>query len=348
MHLTELARLGDLAPEWDAVVDRMAQPSPFLRSWWLESVVSGEPRYLVVRDGDRLVGGLPLERSAALGGEWWSFIGSGRLEPDHLDVVAAPDEVAATLELIAAHLSRGSRVVDLQGVPAASPLVDALPGIGRSSYLMVAPYVRLPDTPEDYLASLPGRMRSTIKRTGKRLAKAGVEFRVVDDPADWERALDAFEQLHDSRWGDSSAFLDVSASFRAAVLAGLEAGEVWIGELVAEDGTVIATEIEFVVGDTVSFYQAGRLTDHDYRGSGSVLRYELISRAIDDGYRVFDLLRGGEPYKSDWANAERDLLRVRRGVGVRGAVAATAAEANVALQKFLTRVRRRGVDSAGE
>ena len=87
-------------------------------------------------------------------------------------------------------------------------------------------------------------------------------------------------------------------------------------ELVTADGTVIATELDLVVGPRVAFYQAGRLTDHEWRGSGSVLRYRILERAIDRGALEYDLLRGDEPYKAEWSTGSRQLLRCRFAVGL--------------------------------
>jgi CelD/BcsL family acetyltransferase involved in cellulose biosynthesis len=73
-----------------------------------------------------------------------------------------------------------------------------------------------------------------------------------------------------------------------------------------------------VAGDRVAFYQAGRLTDHDLRGSGSVLKAEVVRWAAATGHGEFDFLRGAESYKDDWASSSRWVRRVRVGVGLWG------------------------------
>lgn len=115
-------------------------------------------------------------------------------------------------------------------------------------------------------------MRSTITRTAKRLAKAGVTFRVVGgpdtEPADVDRSLSVLHELHDGRWGDESGFLASWDSFAVAARSGAAVGEVRFHELVSADGEIVAIETDFVVGGRMSFYQAGRLTEHELRGSG--------------------------------------------------------------------------------
>ena len=78
---------------------------------------------------------------------------------------------------------------------------------------------------------------------------------------------------------------------------------------------VVATEMDLVASHRVAFYQAGRLTDREWRGSGSVLKAHIIGWAIAEGHEEFDFLRGDEAYKSDWASQRRELVRVRFGIG---------------------------------
>ncbi|NLA34407.1 MAG: GNAT family N-acetyltransferase [Actinobacteria bacterium] len=328
------------AVAWDALVDQMELPSPFLRSWWLDAVAASLPagveaQIVLVLDGAELIGGLALQRTTVRGVEVLSLLGSGPLEPDHLDVVAAPDRRAEVGAALRSWMGRpGSRMFDLRGVAGGSTLVDVVPGWGEVTEQEVAPFVPLPASPEEYLAARGGRTRSTVKRTAKRLAAAGVEFREIDsaDPVAVEGALETLAGLHDGRWGDASGFLAAWTPFSAAVRAGAAVGEVRFGELVDSSGTPIAIEVDFVIGGRTSFYQAGRLTDHDFRGSGSVLRYRIISAAIERGDHEFDLLRGGENYKAEWASTQRALLRIRRGVGPLGKALVGVARANVALQ----------------
>ena len=125
----------------------------------------------------------------------------------------------------------------------------------------------------------------------------------------------------------------------------MEADEFRFTELVDSDGDTVAIEVDFDVAGRTSFYQAGRRTDHELRGSGSMLRYAIVSDAIERGNREFDLLRGGEDYKAAWATDRRGLLRIRRGVGPQGIAVVAAARANVVAQRAIERYRRRGEDN---
>ena len=96
-------------------------------------------------------------------------------------------------------------------------------------------------------------------------------------------------------------------------------GDVVIHELRADDGEVVATELDMGVGRRLAFYQAGRRTEREWRAAGSVLKADVIEWAIDEGFEEYDLLRGDESYKSDWATERRELIRGpvrRRAAGI--------------------------------
>ena len=333
LRTVRLGALGALAGAWDELAAAGDRPSPFLRSWWLDHAAEGEPAIVCCLDDDGLLGGAAFEidRIGRIGPriERVRCLGQGELAPDHLDVVARPDRRDEVVEAVLAWLRReGSRIVDLDGLRADGVLARRLSQhvIERTA----APWASLRTEGGDpdgaaYLAGRRGQVRSTVSRTRKRLQQAGCTIARVP-VEETERALDDLARLHDGRWGDRSGFLGAWARFRAAAAVGLARGEVWATEARAEDGTVVATEWDLLTPTGVAFYQAGRSLDREWRGAGSVVRADVVLAAAGSGRDEYDLLRGDEPYKQDWATGTRELVRVRFGVGPAGrAVAAGAA-----------------------
>lgn len=317
-----------LPGEWDDLVGQMAHPSPFLRQWWINGVPQGTPQIVVVRRGAHLIGGAAFEVDhvgpPGLNITRVRCLGQGPLAPDHLDVVARPADVDDVTDAVVAWLrGSGPRIIDLDGLAADGSLATALaPFIAdRTS----APYASLADGADAYLAARPGTLRSTVSRTTKRLTKGGATIGPVAARGDSDtarvrarQALDDLHELHDQRWADESGFLDAWPRFHAAAMAGLASGDVVISEVVAADGAVVATELDLVCGNVVAFYQAGRRTDREWRGAGSALRADILRRSATQGATEYDMLRGDEPYKADWATGSRDLVRVRFGVSATG------------------------------
>jgi len=61
----------------------------------------------------------------------------------------------------------------------------------------------------------------------------------------------------------------------------------------------------FTSDDTVYFYQSGRAPRWEQESVGLVLMGLMIQRAIQQGYRAFDFLRGDDRYKHHWTSARR-------------------------------------------
>jgi len=215
----------------------------------------------------------------------------------------------------------GSRVVDLDGLTAAGSLATLL--APHEVERTAAPFADLSGGAEQYLAGRPGKVRSTISRSAKRLTRSGVELVTVDRD-DIDAALDDLARLHDERWAEDSVFLQGWERFCAAARAGAATGDVVVHELRDTEGEAVAVELDLVLGSSIAFYQAGRRTEREWRGCGSVLRARIIEAGALAGATEYDLLRGDEGYKADWATDRRDLVRCTMGVGVLGVAAVRA------------------------
>ncbi len=349
LRVEVLDRLDGHAAEWDRLVAASPLPSPFLRSWWLDHAATGRPTLVCCFDGERLVGGAAFETTTMGRGraslEVVRSLGQGPLAPDHLDVVADDVEGAAVTVAVLEWLHRpGTRLVDLDGLAARGRLGTALARDVLET--TAAPYAALGDDVAAYLAGRPGRVRSTVKRTAKRLERDGVTHRRVGDD-EIDGALERLATLHDGRWADASDFLTGWEQLERAARAGATRGDVTVHELVAEDGRVIASELDLCVGDRVAFYQAGRMTDHEWRGSGSVLRTRILEDAIARGAAEYDLLRGDEAYKAEWSTGRRELLRCRFAVGLPARALLAAHTGRVRLSELVASLDRRGSNAAG-
>lgn len=321
---------ADFRDQWDSLVAFQPLPSPFLRSWWIEHACDNPVLVLVIDDGE-LLGGAAFE-SSRLGLSKFAGIEvlqspgqSHQLAADHVDIVAHPDHQERVSEAVLTWLHRpGRRILDLDGLKGGGILACAFES--HTIERVAAPFAPLPDEFDDYIGERPGKVRSTIKRTTNRVIKAGATFDAVtasDSPDVIDAALHDLHELHDERWDDSSALADSWNHLKAALHAGVSAGDAVLYRLLDGKSAPVATEIDFVVGNRLSFYQAGRLMDRQWRGVGSALRAHLLAEAHSQGVREYDLLRGEEPYKDEWATQTRDVVRIRVGVGIAGSSAAS-------------------------
>jgi CelD/BcsL family acetyltransferase involved in cellulose biosynthesis len=318
--LLVLPQLDGWASQWDQLVDQSPLPSPFLRSWWLTGAGGPRGRFLLVVEGDLLLGGLALEERRRFGLQTFQMMGSGPLCPDHLDLLAAPSHEDTAVRLLKDWLCRpGGRILDLKGVRAGSRLIEVLPDPVRCEWLATAPWTPLPDKSESYLAALPSQFRRQVRRASARLAAEGVTHRINRGPSA-VRSLETLRELHQAQWGERSRFLPDFDRFAAGCRLGAEVDEVVVHEL-AIDATVLAIVVSFEVTGRVSLYQSARVTDSRWREATSVLLTTIVADACDRGFTEVDFLRGDEPYKARFVPNRRDLLRLLAGAGGLGRLA---------------------------
>jgi CelD/BcsL family acetyltransferase involved in cellulose biosynthesis len=94
-------------------------------------------------------------------------------------------------------------------------------------------------------------------------------------------------------------------------------------------GRPIAAEYHLAGGAVIYAYQAGVDPDALEHEPGSLITLAVLRRAMDEGYREFDFLRGDEPYKAHWRAepcagvelrlvAPRPLAQLRHGLWLAG------------------------------
>jgi CelD/BcsL family acetyltransferase involved in cellulose biosynthesis len=163
-----------------------------------------------------------------------------------------------------------------------------------------------------FLATQSSNFRQQARRRERRLARDhALRYRLAQEPARLEADLNALLRLHEARWaGVSRCFAGERATLHRAFAAkALERGwlRLWIAKL---DGQPAAAWYGFRYGGAEWYYQAGRDPRHDKSSIGSVLLAHTIREALNDGVDEYRLLRGAEPYKSRFANADAPLETV--------------------------------------
>jgi CelD/BcsL family acetyltransferase involved in cellulose biosynthesis len=266
------------------------------------------------------VGGLALEEGRRLGLPCLRMMGAGPLAPDHLDLLAVPGEEDVVVHCVERWLHRpGTRLIDLAGIRAGSQLIKALPANVRREPAAIAPWAPLPADFETYMAARPALFRRNLRKASSRLTRAGATHRRNEGPEAID-SLGILRQLHDAQWGERSFFLPAFDRFAAAFRLAADFDEVSLHGLTV-DQAVIAVVVTFEVAGRVSLYQSARLTDSRWRDATTVLLAGIISDACSRGFTEVDFLRGDEPYKTNFATARRELLRLRAANGRAGRAA---------------------------
>lgn len=166
---------------------------------------------------------------------------------------------------------------------------------------------------DSYLAARSANFREQVRRRARRVASAGVRFRLMSQPAQLDEALDALIALHAGRWGRrSQAFAGAREQFhREFAATAFERGwlRLWLAEA---GGSAVAAWLGFRFDGVEYFYQSGRDQTWDRERVGAALLDHTIREAFADGMREYRLLRGDEPYKQRYASETRNVATVVR------------------------------------
>ena len=350
VRFQSLDQLAPLADAWDRLARGVPFRSwAWASNWWRhygnadgKSGKSGDSTSLFtlgVLNGYGLPIGIApwyVEHSASQG-RVLRFIGSGEVCSDYLSVLCQPGMEGRVADALARwlleshepHQQRpGSRpdewdLLELAGVDARDEtvrhLAETLEAANASVYRQPGPNcwrIELPETWDQYLATLSKVHRKHIRRIQRRFFSTDrIVHHSVENLADLPRARDVLIDLHQRRWrslGQAGCFAsDRFAAFHRDVMPDLLRNGQLLLDWLELDGRPIAAEYHLVGNGVVYAYQGGIEPDAMEFSPGRLANMITIRRAIRQGYRGFDFLRGDEPYKARWRARPRESLVIR-------------------------------------
>ncbi len=178
----------------------------------------------------------------------------------------------------------------------------------------VCPATDLPSSWDEYLQRLSSNFRSQIRRHYRKIsATEGLCFRSVN-PCDAQAFIESLIRLNRQRIkekGEVSSLEDegVRTFLLASVVYMAEQGLAWMDTL-EQDGEVIGSSLHFAHGNTVYYYMGGFREDAKHLRPGTALFAHVIQRSIEQGFEVFDFLRGDDAYKYRWGAADRKTSKL--------------------------------------
>ncbi len=327
----DVRSFGALREEWNALLSESAADTIFLtwewlHSWWKHLSGGRMLRILTVRRGGELVGFAPFALRRGLHPllpPRISFLGSGIVGSDYLDVVAKKGSEEEVLEALADPLARLRASIELRGVRAegtgVARLTAALSGRGFKAFQTQSepcPYIPLEGRSwDEYLGSLGSEHRYNFKRRLRNLQKES-DFRFERISAEERRreAMAILLDLHDRRWkerGGSDAFSSREVLFFHEEVSRIALDRGWLRLFILWVGGEPAAALYGLrYRGTFSFYQSGFDPRFAPRSVGLVTMGLTIQSAIEESAEEFDFLHGDEAYKSLWARNRRELVRL--------------------------------------
>jgi CelD/BcsL family acetyltransferase involved in cellulose biosynthesis len=324
--LDSLEAVEPTVADWDALAVDTKRPfctPAWLLAWWRHAAPAGTLlRIVLVRDGERLVGVVPL--FAARWRKLWAYSLLGTHTTWRIEPIAVPGReidvaCAAAKELAAA--SPYPDLIHLEGVPADSPWPELLCKCWPSRHtwrhdrpVTPAPTLALAaDDLDGWLKGKSSNFRQQMRRMRRKLEKEGAVFRVAQTPAEVERDIPEFIRLHKARWdwrGGSMSLTDGSE----AILR--EAGRELVGQgrfrlvSIELDGQVINSQLHLAAGGEVSYWNGGFDDRYAAFKPSFVGLVHAIGDALERGDSRFDLGPGAQDYKYRLADGQDLLQRI--------------------------------------
>lgn len=311
--------VASLHTEWAELLSEQPEPVAFLHpTWqqvWLEEFQDGRELLLFsVRDDNKLVGVAPLLRTNGS----LSLVGHHSI-CDYMDFVVSPDQgedyFAAVMDAL---LEEPWTELDLRGLRDGSATLDFLPKVAEAAGLAVeqeiestAPRVVLPESWDEYVASLSKKGRHELRRKLRRLQAAGeLELRIYTDPDDVETHLPVLLRFMVESRTDKANFMSeqMGRFFHRMVRALGQEGLIRLYELEL-DARPVASVLCFDQGGQLFMYNSGY--DPEYAGLsvGLASKALLLRDGIESGRHCVDFLRGDEPYKYSLGGKDQTIYR---------------------------------------
>ncbi len=325
-------------PEWLALADdwnRLAGGVPFRRfewfeAWWRHYGRPGWELLLVVVEDEfgRPIGIAPFYRAGGMvRGRIVRLLGSGEVCSEYQTLLAQSGrevEVAAAIANWFDSPAAGEwDELVLSAVAQADPAVGALAAeFSRREFGvhqrrgMCCWRTALAADWEQFLRGLSSSRRARVRQLTRKYFDTGrVAVRCASQCQSWEEGFRILVDLHQRRrrsLGQAGCFASGRfAGFHAEICRKFHAAGVLRLLWTELDGRPVAAEYAFTGGETVYYYQTGldpAARDHDPGWLGMI---GSLTRAIDEGHRWFDFLRGEEPYKVSWGAAPQVTVETR-------------------------------------
>jgi CelD/BcsL family acetyltransferase involved in cellulose biosynthesis len=324
--------------QWDAFAE--ASANPFATHAWLTAWARARARRPVLcaalcdAGGDLLSGALLQDLR-------WGLASAADVHSGEWGTVAAGAHERRRLwrEICAMGTRRVALEALREGAPDAEIARAALQAAGYGVLtplrgLTRSPYVPLPASFDELLASRSRHLASQWRRKRRKLERAGAaRVRLITGGSTLERDLDAFMAVEASGWKgrNRTAILAERGAeqlYRDFAREAAERG--WLRLLLLElDGQVLAGDLGCVLGGVGFLLKTGFDERRADLSPGIVLRGEALREAVQEGLRGYDMLGGPDRYKLEWTDDVRPRHGLRAYTGPAGRAAALAWHAGV-------------------
>jgi CelD/BcsL family acetyltransferase involved in cellulose biosynthesis len=324
-QVTTKEGIDRLVPEWRSLWQRVANATPFqspewLLSWW-ECFGNSAPSVVTARNGDQLIGVLPLYLLEEPGCR--KLLPFGISLSDYLDALLDPAHQGLCEALLRSLADIGGwDECYLPELPPSAALLAAQCPAALSEQRSsgeTCPVLSLPGAVEELREVVPRKTLRDLRQARGRAAAAGTLTVSRADGATVSAFMHEFFRLHECRWqrvaGQGVCADPMVQRFHLAAAERMcGAGMLRLHLLRIGDGPAVGAYYGFIAKGNAYAYLSGFDPDRADVSPGTQIVGHAIEEAVREGAREFHFLRGGEAYKYAWGAVDRPntALTLRR------------------------------------
>ena len=355
--ITDWQGFHALKPEWNELLLNSNADNYFLTYEWLSiwgRHICGEsdPFLLIAREPEtgNLLGVTPfvIEKNYFI--KKLIFMGNGSLQTDHFDFIIKEgyeQEIVKVFTTILYQQRNRWDTIFLDGLKSSSQVLQNLLASTESDHKLIysetCPYLPLPDSWESLKQKFGKNLRYNLGRYQRKLDKCfpgAVSFQTVKEESELITAMSKLYQLHHliqfsnkNRKGlfEEKKIEDLNDEISKQALA---LGNLRLHSLRVEDN-IIAVLYCFQYKNRVYYYQAGYDPEWKNFSPGRLLMAYAIKKAITEGMKEFDFLRGNEAYKLAWTSQYRTENRIHLPLSLKGKISLLPLMVRNKIKKFL-------------
>jgi len=290
-------------------------------SWWKSFQESGDLNLMTFERDGEVVGIAPLYVDRWFIFKRLRFLASGNVCSDYIDIICDPQHYELCVHSLAEYIeAMDFDIVELectQDDRLGRSLKRVLDQKFRYDHREVEPTWRLdlPDTWKGFLKGCKNSLRRKINKAIRRIDSGEVSITSTAQGLDVNLAFETLKKLHTKRFNSMDkpgVFADdrFTEFLRSSATEFCRQGK---GEIVVAsiDGQPFAAQLYFESQEGFQFYQGGNLPEMMNLEPGHLLFAWMVRRAIQRGDKVFDFLRGNEPYKKFWGASPHAQYKMR-------------------------------------
>ena len=325
--INDIDRFDELKAVWDTVYAADPHATIFVSWAWLRGWLEVTPYdwlVLAVRpdNASPYVAFLALSHSPAarrlqMAGEPWA---------DYTGFVCLPECAQGALASYARFIQQGLKWSTFRMRDVSDPRLDLfLENFApekfdvQSDKGIACPSLTLPDTWEQYLQdSLSSSTRQSLRRKIRRIERHNGFHETQVHTNNLDHQIETFLTLFQLRWGAKPEH--ILDRYRTIFRRCFESDNLWL-TILWDETVPIAGMAAFVDQQrrTFNYYISGWSDEFSKLSPGQAMVAYSLRYAIENGFQVYDFLRGDEPYKYSFGATERfntDVLITRKSLGL--------------------------------